>query len=169
MPSPYSSAGVPPPQPPPGVTPEPPPYPESDAASTGEVPRFNLGFLPNLPFVPAPTKDEKMWAMFLHLGGAVGGLAIQMAVGIPGGSLLIPLIIWLIHKDNSRFLNDQGKEVLNFQLCLFALCLVLLITCIGVVLIVPVMIAAMVLGIVGAVKANEGVAYRYPATYRLIK
>lgn len=108
-----------------------------------------------------------MWALILHLGGALGGLTAY--IHLPGGSLLIPLIVWLIKKDSSAFLNDQGKEVLNFQICMLAIAIACILTCVGVILVLPLAIAALVFGIIGAVKANEGLTYRYPLNFRLIK
>lgn len=83
--------------------------------------------------------------------------------------MLVPLVIWLIKKDGSAFLNDQGKEVMNFQLCIFILSLLFTLTCILIPVAYALSIVALVLGIVGGVKANEGVAYRYPFNFRLIK
>jgi len=108
-----------------------------------------------------------MWAMFAHLGGALGGFTSY--IGIPGGNLVIPLIIWLIKKDNSPFVNDQGKEVLNFQICMLIVTIVCIATCVGIFLLLPIGIAALIFGIVGGVKANDGVTYRYPLNWRLIK
>lgn len=105
-----------------------------------------------------------MWGLILHLGGALGGFTAT--IGLPGGNLLIPLVIWLIKKDGSRFINDQGKEVLNFQICALVAAIVSLPTCVGPLVVA---VAALVLGIVGGVKANEGTAYRYPLNLRLIK
>lgn len=108
-----------------------------------------------------------MWAMFTHLGGALGGLSSYL--GFPGGNIIIPLIIWLIKKDGSPFLNDQGKEVLNFQICILVVSIICIVTCIGIILLIPLGIAALIFGIVGGIKANEGATYRYPLNWRLIK
>jgi hypothetical protein len=55
-----------------------------------------------------PNKDARMWAMFVHLAG-FGGIVVPAI-----GSVLGPLIIWLIKKDQFPFVNEQGKEALNF-------------------------------------------------------
>jgi uncharacterized Tic20 family protein len=88
------------------------------------------------------------------------------------GNILGPLVMWLLKKEEHPFVDDQGKESLNFQitatiaLCVsFALCFVL----IGLLLFPLVGIVTVVLTIIGAIKANEGVAYRYPFTLRFIK
>jgi len=94
------------------------------------------------------------------------------------GTWIGPLIIWLIKKDTMPFVAAQAKEALNFNITVSAIFLVLTIFTvitfgIGALLTVPVMllvgIAALVFTIIAAVKANEGVDYRYPFSIRLIK
>jgi uncharacterized Tic20 family protein len=98
---------------------------------------------------------------------------IQRAITlIPFGSIVGPLIIWLIKKDEMPFVDDQGKEALNFNISMtiYGLISVLLVfVLIGFILLVVLGIAWLVLAIVAAVKANEGIAYRYPLTLRLVK
>lgn len=130
-------------------------------------PQYNFGKVPYPSLATPPTSDEKLWGLFLHLGGALGSFTNYL--GIPGGNLLVPLTIWLIKKDESPFLNDQGKEVLNFQLCIFIISLLCIVTCILIPVAWALGVVALILGIVGGVKANEGVAYRYPFNFRLIK
>ena len=93
------------------------------------------------------------------------------------GCFLGPLIIWLVKKDSMPFVNDQGKEALNFNITVaiifFALFVLTLITLgLGVVIAIPVGIvvgvAWLVFTIIAAIRANEGVRYRYPFTLRLI-
>lgn len=130
-------------------------------------PQYNFGSIPSPTLATPATSDEKLWGLFLHLGGALG--SVTSYFGIPGGNLLVPLTIWLIKKDESAFLNDQGKEVLNFQLCIFIISLVCFITCVLIPVAWALGIVALILGIVGGVKANEGIAYRYPFNFRIIK
>jgi uncharacterized protein len=61
------------------------------------------------PMAGAPSAEERQWAMFAHLSALVG-------VIIPLGSIIGPLVIWLIKKDTMPFVNDQGKEALNFNI-----------------------------------------------------
>jgi uncharacterized Tic20 family protein len=109
----------------------------------------------------APSKDEKTMAMLCHL---VGGLV----------GFLVPLIIWLIKKDTMPFVDDQGKEALNFQITLLigyvAIGILSVVTCgVGGFLLPLLWVLSAVFGIMGGLKANEGVAYRYPFAVRLIK
>ncbi len=82
-----------------------------------------------------------------------------------------PLIIWLVKKDESPFVNDQGKEALNFQLTVIIAAIVAglsIFFCIGAVLLPAVGVANLVFSILGAVEANKGNAYRYPVSLRMI-
>ena len=53
-------------------------------------------------------KDAKKWAMFTHLSALVG------FIGVPFGTILGPLILWLMKKDDFDYVNQQGREALNF-------------------------------------------------------
>lgn len=128
------------------------------------------------PLAGAPSAEEKQWAMFAHLSALLGGLVTGWVGG--WGWFLGPLIIWLVKKDTMPFVNDQAKEALNFNITV-AIAFVIL-TILGIVtfgvgflitlpLMVIIGIAALVFIIIAAIKANEGVAYRYPFTSRLIK
>jgi uncharacterized Tic20 family protein len=48
-----------------------------------------------------PTNDDKQMAMFCHLGNLLG-------------MIVLPLILWLTQKDKSSFIDEHGKEALNF-------------------------------------------------------
>ena len=133
---------------------------------------------PPQPSAPgAPTAEERQWAMFAHLSALVGGILTSGWAGSIG-CFIGPLIIWLVKKDTMPFVDDQAKEALNFNITVgivfFALFLLALFTLgIGLVVSIPLWIiigiAWLVLTIIAAIKANEGVAYRYPFTLRLIK
>ncbi len=111
------------------------------------------------------SKDAKTMAMFCHLAVFAGCL-------IPFANLIAPLIIWRLNKDKDPFIDDQGKEVVNFQIstCIYAIiCTVLILFLIGIFLLIVLGIFVVVVTIIGALKANEGVAYRYPLCIRFIK
>jgi uncharacterized Tic20 family protein len=90
----------------------------------------------------------------------------------PFGNLLGPLIVWLIKRDQSPFVADQGREALNFNISVLLaglLCALLAFVLIGVLLGVMLFMFWLVMAIVAGIKANEGVRYRYPFTLRLVK
>jgi uncharacterized Tic20 family protein len=128
------------------------------------VPRYQ-GFLMNQPALASPSPEERNWAVGAHLSALLG-----FFTGI--GIVLGPLIVWLIKKDEMPFVNDQGKEAINFQITVFLaaiVCVVLMLVAIGFLLLLLLSIADLVFMIIAAVKASEGVAYRYPVNLRLIK
>jgi uncharacterized Tic20 family protein len=114
--------------------------------------------------VPASSEDKTM-GMLCHLLALAGYV-------IPFGNIIGPLIIWLIKKDESAFVDDQGKESLNFQITVtiaILVCIPLMLVLIGIILMPVIAIAALILVIVATVSAAGGTAYRYPMTIRLIK
>jgi uncharacterized Tic20 family protein len=128
---------------------------------------------PQAPSSSGSTQEERQWAMFAHLSSLLGAL-VTGGLGVFIG----PLVIWLIKKETMPFVDDQGKEALNFNITLAILGVALLILTvitfgIGALLTVPVGLAAavgwLVLTVIASIKASEGVAYRYPLTLRLIK
>ncbi len=111
------------------------------------------------------TADERTMAMLAHLLGLVA-------------TFLGPLIIYLIKKDESRFVRDQAAEALNFAISIaiysFAYIIVsfiLLFVLVGIFLFIALpflAIGVVILHIVAAVAANRGEYYRYPLTIRFI-
>lgn len=112
-----------------------------------------------------PSAEERQWGMIAHLAALAGFV-------IPFGNLIGPLIVWQMKKDAMPFVDDQGKESLNFQITVTIaaiVCFVLFVILIGMLLLPLVGLAALVLTVIAAVKANAGEAYRYPVALRLIK
>lgn len=107
--------------------------------------------------VKEPSSDDRLWALLAHLAPLVG-LAI---IG--------PLVIWLIKKDGSPFVDDQGKEALNFQISCLLATLASVATCILAPLAIVAAVGGIVYGVIAGIEANKGTWYRYPYTFRLIK
>jgi uncharacterized protein len=124
--------------------------------------------LPPPPVLPPdglPSNDEKQWALFTHLSALIG-------LFVPLGNVLGPLIFWQIKKNEMPFVDDQGKEALNFQITVAIatlVCFLLMFVLIGFLLIFVVAIAWLVFTIIGAIRANNGEFYRYPMTWRIVK
>ncbi len=108
-------------------------------------------------------KDDKTFGMLVHLLGVFTAF-----VG--------PLVIWMIKREDSPFVEDQGKEALNFQITIgigYLLAMVLsaipFVACLTALLFPALWVCGVVFSILACLKANEGELYRYPYTLRLIK
>lgn len=134
----------------------PPPHPESSPTSTSK----------------SQGMDENTWCMIAHLLGFCG----YLGNGI--GSIIGPLVLWLIKKETAPLVAEHAKEALNFNISItiyFLACgaFMLVTFGIGAIIAVPAMIALLIchliFTIIAAIKASEGVFYRYPLTLRLVK
>lgn len=140
-------------------TPPPPPNPEPSPEPVNPPPT---------PVVPIDPK-EKPWIVALHLSPLVGLVFPSI------GSILAPLLIWLIKKPEMPSLEPVGREVLNFQIS-FAIYLIAsaiifgITSCLIFTIILPiaVYIAWLVLTIIGGVKASNGESYVYPLTIKML-
>ncbi len=115
--------------------------------------------LPSTP-LPPPTGNEKIWTILSHLSSLIG-------VGI-----LLPLVVYLAMKGDSKYVAANAKEALNFHLSMLIYCLCcipLIFVVVGIPLLIVIGIGSLILGIVAAVKASDGGCYHYPMTIRLVK
>ncbi|MDQ7014348.1 MAG: DUF4870 domain-containing protein [Planctomycetota bacterium] len=110
--------------------------------------------------------SERQLAMWMHLS-LLGHLFAPLVI------FVVPLVLWLVQKDDSPFVDDHGKETLNFHLTLFFYSFLLgalgFVTCGVAWALIP---GIYVLGIVGMVLASKaahrGEYYRYPMTIRFL-
>lgn len=119
-----------------------------------------------------------MLATLIHLCGLLWVLGIPGIVGV--------LLIWLLKRDQSAFVDHHGKEATNFQISLliYAVAIagvamigfVLTIVLVGFLLFIPAVLAGVglvilqiVTAILGAIEANQGRYYRYPLTIRFLR
>jgi len=123
-------------------------------------------------------QQEKTLAMLCHLGALAG-------IIVPFGNIIVPLVIWLIKKNESALIDQNGKEALNFQITLSIaafISMLLMVVVIGVlthnpmVVVIGVPLLLFVVGIYGivmiiiaGVKVNKGEEFKYPICLRLIK
>ena len=113
-------------------------------------------------------KDARMWAMFCHLAGVGAFVPILPVLG----GVIAPLVVWQIKKDTFGFVDEQGKEAVNFQITV-AFCALLAgllcFICAGIVLLPIVYLLDVVFLVIAAVKASDGLHYHYPLVIRFIK
>ena len=123
---------------------------------------------PPQPEQPAePDNDSKLWATFCHLSAFCGCL------GVPFGNILGPLIIWLIKKDTMPYVDQNGKEAVNFQISMVIYFLAAFpLICGGPLIFIvwlPLVVLQVIFTIIATIKANQGETYRYPMSIRFIK
>lgn len=111
--------------------------------------------------------SARQWAMFLHLSQFLGYI-------LPGLGFAGPIIIWQIYKEQFPELDPHGKMVTNWLISVLIYGVVAGVltfaTCgIGAVLFIPLVLVGIIFPIIGAVKANEGVFWKYPLTIAFIK
>jgi uncharacterized Tic20 family protein len=105
------------------------------------------------------TKDEKNMGLLMFL--------LSIFTGFLG-----PLILWLVKKNESKYLDAQGKEILNYIITLIIALLVnipLWFVLIGILIHFGLIIASLVFFIIGAVRASQGTFYKFPFAWRLLK
>ena len=110
--------------------------------------------------------EEQTWTMAVHLS-ALSGLIF------PLGLILGPLLVWLFKRHDSKLVDENGKEAINFQITVLAasFLLVILSAALKLFLILAfiVGIAGLAFAIYGGVQAKKTGSYTYPFAVRLLK
>jgi uncharacterized protein len=111
------------------------------------------------------TQSERDWAMFCHLSAVAGYL-------IPFGGIIGPLIFWTSRKDNSEWVNQNGRSSMNFQLSMLlylVLTIPLCIILIGIPILIFLWIFRLVCIVVASIKASHGEVFKYPLSIPFIQ
>lgn len=109
--------------------------------------------------------EQNQFCMLLHLS--------QLAsYAIPLAGIVLPIVMWATNKDQSELVDKQGKNILNWIISCFiyiAISLILSFVLIGIPLLIIVGICSLIFTIIGAIKANDGIIYKYPLTMTFIR
>jgi len=119
-------------------------------------------------------RQAHTWGMLCHLSALLGFLWFPLSslMPLPFGHLLGPLVFWLIKRNDYAFVDEQGKESLNFQLSMTIygiLASLLIFVIIGFFMLIILGVVNVVLVIIASVKASNGESYKYPFTIRFLK
>ena len=105
--------------------------------------------------------NERSWAMFAHLSGLAGYI-------IPFGGAVVPLIVMIAKKDMA-IVSAIARQALFLNIfaflsafVVFVLFLTILLIPVAILLSIVVGISVVALPIFGAMKAADGVYFRYP-------
>ena len=111
------------------------------------------------PVAPPPSSDKALMIL-CHLSALLG-------VGF-----LLPFIVWLVKRRDPDTVAAHAAAALNFHLSLLLyvlLCIPLAMIVVGIPLLILMGIASIVLAIIAAVRASDGVLYQYPLTIPFVK
>ncbi|HVN58540.1 MAG TPA: DUF4870 domain-containing protein [Bacteroidales bacterium] len=111
------------------------------------------------------SETERNWAMFCHLAAFAGFF-------VPFGGIIGPLVIWLSKKDESTWINENGKASLNFQLSMLLYMILVLPLCfiiIGFPLLAVLWLLKIIFIIIASVRASKGEEFRYPLAIPFIQ
>lgn len=111
-------------------------------------------------------KEERLWAMGCHLA-ALAGYFIPMV-----GNVLGPLVVWMIAREKSPLINEQGKEAINFQITISIaafIAFLLIFVAIGIFLMPIIALIDLIFIVIAAATVYQGKPYRYPFSLRLLK
>jgi len=111
------------------------------------------------------SESERNWAMLCHLSAFAGFF-------FPFGSIIGPLICWLSRKDESEWVNENGKSSMNFQLSILLYIILAIPLCfilIGIPIIIFLEILKVICIIIGSVKSSKGEKFRYPLSIPFIQ
>ncbi len=111
------------------------------------------------------SETERNWAMLCHLSAFAGFF-------FPFGGTIGPLICWLTRRDESSWVNINGKASLNFQLSMLLYIVLAIPLCfiiIGIPIIMLLWTLKVICVIIASVKAPKGELFRYPLVIPFIQ
>lgn len=106
--------------------------------------------------------QENTYLMLMHLSQFCGLI-------VPLLGFIAPLLMWILNKENNSSVDLHGKNIVNFMISYFLYCVILSITIVGIPLLLIVGIVYVICVIIGALRANDGVFWKYPLTIQFIK
>lgn len=116
---------------------------------------------------PMSPSDERTFGMLAHL---VPAIALPLSAGTLG--FIASLVVYLVYKDRGPFVRAHAANSLNVQI-MTLICLVvsgvLMLVLIGFILYPLVIVIAVVIHAVGALKARDGVWWNPPMTPRFVR
>lgn len=110
-------------------------------------------------------KETRSWAMLLHL-------SLLLGLAFPLVGFVAPILIWQLKKAALPGIDAHGRMILNFMLSMFLYsiaAMVLSLVGLGAIVGLALLLIGIVFPCVGAIKANEGVLWRYPLMLNLIR
>ena len=108
--------------------------------------------------------DEKKYSMMLHLAQLTNFV-------VPSLGLILPIVMWVLFKDQNEFINNNGRMAVNWIISNIIYCFVLIPLCfviIGIPFMVALGILNVVFCIIAGLKASEGTVWKYPLSFNFL-
>lgn len=108
--------------------------------------------------------EEKQFTVLMHISQFAGYI-------FPFAGYALPIVMWVLFKDKSEVINEHGKKIINWMISSIIYGVFFGILCfllIGFPLLWALGICLIVFPILGAVKANEGIVWKYPGTINFL-
>ena len=111
-------------------------------------------------------REDKSLLVITHLS--------QLLTYITGiGGLIVPLIIWAFKKDEVFALDQQGKDIVNFQISIIIYSIIciplILLFGLGILGLIGIGLIALIFPILNAIRVNNGEEVKYPLTIQILK
>ena len=108
---------------------------------------------------------DRQWAVLLHLSQLLG-------FALPVAGFAVPILIWLLKKETVPTIDEHGRNVINWLLSSLVYGAVSgLLTClyVGFLGLAVVMLLALLFPVIAAIKAHDGIVWRYPLSIRFVQ
>lgn len=106
--------------------------------------------------------SENSYMMLMHLSQFAGLL-------LPLAGFVVPIIMWIINKDNNLNVDLHGKNIVNCMISYTLYAIVLSVTVVGIPIAILLGVLYVIFVIMASVRANNGVFWKYPLIIQFIK
>jgi uncharacterized Tic20 family protein len=110
-------------------------------------------------------REAGQWALFLHLSQFAGYI-------VPFAGWIAPILIWQLKKAEMPSLDAHGKVVMNWilsELIYCAVSFILVFVVVGIPLLIVLLVLGIIFPIIGAIKAGDGIVWKYPLSISFLK
>lgn len=124
--------------------------------------KTNAGIIQNNDIDQTTSRDDTNLGVLCHICAL-----------IPLVNIIVSLVIWILKREESKFVEHHGKESLNFQITMtigYLISFILMfLFVIAKIIFIGLIIFNSIVVIIASIKTGEGRYYRYPYSLKLIK
>jgi len=106
--------------------------------------------------------ELNQFCMLMHFSQMAGYI-------VPVAGMVLPIVMWASNKDESDIVDKHGKNILNWMissLIYMVISTFLVFILVGIPLLFAIAICSVVFSIIGGIKANDGIFYKYPLSIK---